>query len=51
MMERFLTPRVAETAMDHPAEAVRSLAVRYLREMADDGNPFARDILIKRNLS
>ena len=51
MLERFLTPRVVETAMDHPAEAVRSLAVRYLREMADDGNPFARDILIKRNLS
>jgi len=51
MLERFLTPRVAETALDHPAEAVRSLAARYLNEMADEGNPFARDILIKRNVA
>lgn len=51
MLERFLTPRVAETALDHPAEPVRSLAELYLNEMADEGNPFARDILIKRNLA
>lgn len=51
MLERFLTPRVAETAMDHPAESVRDVAVQFLREMASEGNPFARDILFKRNLS
>ncbi len=51
MLERFLTPRVAEAALDHPAESVRALAVLYLREMEDEGNPFARDILIKRNLN
>ena len=51
MLERFLTPRVAETALNHPAEVVRSLADLYLNEMADEGNPFARDILIKRKLA
>lgn len=35
MLERFLTPKIAETA----------LAMSYLRELAADGDPFAADIL------
>lgn len=45
MLERFLTPRVAQRALDHPGVKVRALAFQFLREMADDGNPYARDIL------
>ena len=45
MVERFLTPKVAEAALAHPAEAVRQLGMRYLRELAHDGDPFAAEIL------
>lgn len=48
MLARFLTPRVAEAALHHPAAAVVKLALRYLREMAEEGNPFAGDILKQR---
>jgi hypothetical protein len=45
MLERFLTPKVAEAALAHPEESVRQLGLRYLHELAEDGDPFAADIL------
>lgn len=48
MLERFLTPRVAELALQHPTEKVRSLAGQFLQELAEGGNPYARDILLSR---
>jgi hypothetical protein len=48
MLGRFLTPKVAEAAMKHPAEAVRVLATGYLKELAEDGDPYARDILNRK---
>jgi hypothetical protein len=45
MLNRFLTPAVAEVALAHPSIKVRELAMRFLHELADEGNPFAVDIL------
>ncbi len=45
MLERFLTPKVAEAAAAHPDAEVRNLGLRFLRELQDEGDPFARDIL------
>ena len=45
MLERFLTPKVAEATLAHPDESVRQLGRRYLHELAEDGDPFAADIL------
>ena len=45
MLERFLTPKVASAAMGHPAEPVRLLGEKFLRELAEDGDPFAQEIL------
>ena len=45
MLERFLTPKVGEAALAHPDESVRQLGLRYLHELAEDGDPFAADIL------
>ena len=45
MLQRFLTPRVAEQALSHPDAEVRTLALRYLRELANDNDPFAAEIL------
>ncbi len=45
MLARFLTPKVAEAAMQHAAEPVRRLGLEFLQELAADGDPFARDIL------
>ncbi len=47
MLGRFLSPRVAEVTLAHPEASVRDLALHYLREMTEEGNPFARDILEK----
>ena len=47
MLGRFLTPRVAETALAHPDPAVRDLGLRFLRELAQEGDPFAAEILRK----
>lgn len=47
MLDRFLTPKVAETALSHSSAAVRELGLRFLHELADDGNPFAAEILKK----
>lgn len=51
MLGRFLTPRVAEIALDHPAPAIRALGGRFLRELAEEGSPFARDALVRRGLA
>ncbi len=45
MLERFITPSVAELALQHLGPKVRAMTLQFLREMADDGNPYARDIL------
>ena len=47
MLARFLTPKVAETGLHHPEESVRHLSLGYLKELAEEGDPFARDILYK----
>lgn len=47
MLERFLTPRVAEVALAHADQAVRDLGLRFLRELAQEGDPFAVEILRK----
>jgi hypothetical protein len=47
MLERFLTPRVAEAAAAHTDEAVRELGRKFLRELAQEGDPFAAEILRK----
>lgn len=49
MLGRFLTPRVAELALQHPGPSVRALALQFVHEMADEGNPYARDILLSLN--
>lgn len=45
MLERFLTPRVAEAALAHSDQAVRDLGRRFLHELAQEGDPFAAEIL------
>ena len=45
MLERFLTPKVAEAALAHPSEMVRQRAMSFVRELAVEGDPFAADIL------
>ena len=45
LLSRFLTPKVAEAAARHAIPAVRELGLRYLRELAADGDPFAVDLL------
>ena len=47
MLGRFLTPRVAEAALTHPDPAVPELGLRFLRELAQEGDPFAAEILRK----
>jgi hypothetical protein len=45
MLSRFLTPRVAEAGLHHAEESVRHLSLGYLLELAEKGDPFAREIL------
>lgn len=45
MLERFLTPKVAESALAHSSPLVRHKALSFLQELAADGDPFAADIL------
>jgi len=47
MLARFLTPKVAEIGLHHPEESVRQLSLGFLKELAEEGDPFARDILAK----
>lgn len=51
MLARFLTPRVAEKATEHADPAVRTLGLRFLHELSDEGDPFAAEILRKRSPS
>jgi len=45
MLQRFLTPRVAEAAMAHPDKGVQELARKFLHELAEEGDPYAVEIL------
>ena len=45
MLRRFLTPRVAEAALAHPDNGVGELARRFLHELAEEGDPYAAEIL------
>ncbi len=47
MLERFLTPKVAEAALQNSSETIRNLGTQFLEELAADGDPFAADILRK----
>ncbi|TSA36693.1 MAG: hypothetical protein D4R65_02420 [Verrucomicrobiaceae bacterium] len=45
MLERFLNPKVAAAAAAHSDPKVRETGMKFLRELADAGDPFARDLL------
>ena len=45
MLGRFLTPRVAEAALAHPDKGVEELARKFLHELAEEGDPYAVEIL------
>lgn len=47
MLARFLTPKVAEAGLHHAEESIRHLSLGYLKELAEEGDPYARDILGK----
>jgi len=45
MLERFLNPKVAAAAAAHSDPEVREAGLQFLRDLADEGDPFARDLL------
>ena len=45
MLARFLNPKVADAAARHADPRVREAGLRFLRELAAEGDPFARDLL------
>ena len=45
LLGRFLTPNLAAAAARHTDASIRELALRYLKEPADEGDPFAADLL------
>ncbi len=45
MLDRFLNPKVAAAAAGHPDPVVREAGLGFLRELAEEGDPFARDLL------
>ncbi|MDD5198654.1 MAG: hypothetical protein PHC88_02540, partial [Terrimicrobiaceae bacterium] len=45
LLGRFLTPNLAAAACRHSDPGVRKLALRYLEELAAEGDPFAGDLL------
>lgn len=47
MLDRFLTPRVAEAALAHASVEVRDLGRKFLQELAEEGDPFAAEIVRK----
>lgn len=49
MLARFLTPKVAEAGLRHSEESVRKLEQGFLIELAEEGDPFAREILDQRS--
>jgi hypothetical protein len=48
MLGRFLTPRVAEVALAHADPEVAELGRRFLHELAEEGDPYAAEILRRR---
>ena len=47
MLSRFLNPKVADAAARHADPCVREAGLRFLRELAAEGDPFARDLLVE----
>ena len=45
LFARFLDPETLEFALENPDAAVRDLALDYLRQFEEEGDPFSRDIL------
>lgn len=45
MLARFLTPKVAQCALDHPDASVREMGRGFLEELSADGDPYAAEIL------
>ncbi len=45
MLSRFLNPKVAYAAARHGDPGVREAGLTFLRELAAEGDPFARDLL------
>ncbi len=45
MLARFLNPKVADAAARHADPQVREIGLKFLRELAAEGDPFARDLL------
>lgn len=45
MLARFLNPKVADAAARHADPQVRETGMKFLRELAAEGDPFARDLL------
>ncbi len=45
MLERYAEWRVLESALTNPSPEVQELAIRMLREFAEAGDPFSKDIL------
>ena len=45
MLSRFMNPKVAEAAARHAGPQVREAGLKFLRESAAAGDPFARDLL------
>ena len=45
VLGRFLTPRVAEAALAHLDNGVGELARKFLHELAEEGDPYAAEIL------
>jgi hypothetical protein len=45
MLARFLNPKVADAAARHSDPRVRETGMKFLRELAAEGDPFARDLL------
>lgn len=45
MLSRFLNPKVADAAARHADPQVREAGLKFLRELAAEGDPFARDLL------
>jgi hypothetical protein len=47
MLARFLNPKVADAAVRHADPRAREAGLRFLHELATEGDPFARDLLAK----
>ena len=45
MLDRFLTPNLAAAAARHADASMREIGLRYLKELAAEGDPFAEDLL------